>query len=151
MQCMYVCMVFYCSSQFSVLKLLIWAAVFAVQKTLIADVLGLRPLSTVTSNGRIGSLNKCFLLDCFAKTVLNKELSFVIYAKKEINTIWVGKRSKLLFQFLIHEKKKRKVLGFSVGGAFYGYGSISVLSFESYYIQKVGGIGSIRVQKQIQS
>ena len=94
---MYVCMVFYCSSQFSVLKLLIWAAVFAVQKTLIADVLGLRPLSAVTSNGRIGSLNKCFLLDCFAKTVLNKELSFVIYAKKEINTNWVGKRSKLLF------------------------------------------------------
>ena len=53
----------------------------------------------------------------------------------------------IILSFWSMRKRKEKFFGFSVGGAFYGYGSISVLSFESYYIQKVGGIGSIRVQK----
>ena len=59
-----------------ILLLHIWAAVFGLQKTLITDGLGLRPLKSVSSNGRKGYLNKCFMLDCFTKTVPNKELSF---------------------------------------------------------------------------
>ena len=74
--------------------------------------------NTVSSNGRIGYLNKCFLLDCFAKTVPNKELSFVILCEKEINANWVGKGPNHYFSFLIHAKKKRKVFRFFGWGGF---------------------------------
>ena len=115
---MYVCIQIYCSSQFSVLKLHIWAAVFAVQRTLIADGLGLRPINSVTSNGRIGYLNKCFLLDCFAKTVPNKELSFVINAKKKYMRTELEKVQIIILVFDPCEKEKKSFQVFRLGGLF---------------------------------
>ena len=82
---MYVCIDFYCYSQFSDLKLHIWAAVFAVQRTLIADGLGLRPINSVASNGGIGYLNKCFSVRLLRENCPNRELSFCNFMRNEIN------------------------------------------------------------------